>query len=275
MEANGIKERSMAERSSASLRVMTYNVRHGMGNNPDDPKLVGDYDLERVGEVIRRAGPHIVALQEVDRLQERSLSVDQPRALGDLLEMEHCFGANVLFNPGEYGVATLSKYPITSCENVALPSGEGREKRGVLKASIHVSGHGTVTVLNSHLQVGQPGFEQAATEERREQASVIGNLVSNEMGPVILMGDFNAEPGDPELEPLAFLTDAWRIAGDGSPGYTIPSHPMLRPSLRIDAIYVNDRVRVNSSRVVLEHPARFASDHLPVVANLEIPGWID
>jgi endonuclease/exonuclease/phosphatase family metal-dependent hydrolase len=97
----------MAERNSVNLRVVTYNIRHGQGNHPEDPKLFGDYELERVGEVIRQAGPHIVALQEVDRLQERSHGLDQPQALGALLEMEHCFGANVLFHPGEYGVATL------------------------------------------------------------------------------------------------------------------------------------------------------------------------
>ncbi len=255
-----------------NLRVMTYNIRHGLGDHPEDPKLFGDYDLERVGEVIRQAGPHIVALQEVDRLQERSLGVDQPQALGALLEMEHCFGANVLFHPGEYGVATLSKFPITSCENIPLPAGEGRENRGVLKASIHVPGHGNITVLNTHLQVGQPGSEGAAVRERREQASVIGDLVSNENRPVILMGDFNAEPGDPEMEPLASLSDAWRVAGEGGTGCTIPFHPTLRPSLRIDAIYVSEVFRVISSRVVLKHPARFASDHLPVVADLGIPG---
>ncbi|HEV2073552.1 MAG TPA: endonuclease/exonuclease/phosphatase family protein [Thermomicrobiales bacterium] len=263
----------MAERNPVSLRVMTYNIRHGPGNDPEDPKLFDDYDLERVGEVIRHVDPHIVALQEVDRLQERSLGVDQPQALGVLLEMERCFGANVLFKPGEYGVATLGTYPITSCENVSLPTGEGRENRGVLKASIHVPGYGSITVLNTHLQVGQPGSEGAAVEERREQASVIGDLVSNENGPVILMGDFNAEPGDPELAPLAFLSDPWRLAGEGGGGCTIPSHPALQPSLRIDAIYVNEGFQVISSRVVLDHPARFASDHLPVVANLEIAGW--
>lgn len=263
----------MAERSPANLRVMTYNIRHGLGNHPEDSKLFGDYDLEGVGEVIRRADPHIVALQEVDRLQQRSLRVDQPAVLSELLEMEHSFGANVLFHPGEYGVATLSTYPITSCENIPLPTGDGRENRGALKTSIHVSGHGNITVLNMHLQVGQPGSEGAAVEERREQAAVVGGLVNNENGPVILMGDFNSEPGDPELEPLTSLSDAWWVAGEGGGGCTIPSHPALQPSLRIDAIYVSEGFRVISSRVVLEHPARFSSDHLPVIANLEIFWW--
>ena len=218
------------------LRVMTYNIRHGLGNDLEDPKIFGDYDLERIGEVIRRADPHIVALQEVDRLQERSLGVDQPAVLSELLQLEHCFATNVLFKPDEYGVATLSTYPITSCENIPLPTGEGRENRGVLKASIHVPGHGSITVLNTHLQVDQPGSEGA---------------------------------------PLAFQSDAWRVAGEDGGGCTIPSHPELRPSSRIDAIYVSDGLRVISSRAVLDHPARFASDHMPVLANLEIPGWKD
>lgn len=253
-----------------NLRVATYNIRHGLGNDPGDPSLFGEYDLERVAEVIRRTDPDVVGLQEIDRLLERSRFQDQPALLGGMLGMESCFGGNVLFDPGEYGVAILSRFPISSFTNNALPTMEGWETRGFLEAAIDVHGYGRILVLNTHLQVSGRGAESEATLQRGAQAQTIAGRVRLASGPVLLMGDFNAEAGDPELEPLAFLSDAWEEAGDGGPGYTIPAHPAAQPSRRIDMIYVNDGFGLNSASVVREQPARLASDHLPVVADLTI-----
>ena len=42
-----------------SVRVMTWNIHGAFGRNPQ-------FDLERVVELILRADPDIIALQEVD-----------------------------------------------------------------------------------------------------------------------------------------------------------------------------------------------------------------
>jgi endonuclease/exonuclease/phosphatase family metal-dependent hydrolase len=249
---------------------MTYNIRHGLGNDVNDPKAFGELDLERVAEVIRQAGPDIVALQEVDRFNPRSLSVDQPAALGEMLGMKSCYGVNVIYEAGEYGVAILSRFPIVSFTNTPLPTTRGWEVRGLLEATVHVPDIGDVTIFNTHLQVGHEETETEAARERGEQAAVVADRVRVVNTPVVLMGDFNAQPGDPELQPFEFLADAWSMAGDGGPGFTIPSHPAAGPSVRIDVIYVGARFQVRSACVFSDPPAGFASDHLPVVADLEV-----
>lgn len=251
------------------MRVMTYNIRHGLGSDLDDPDAFGAVDLGRIAAVIRQVSPDIVALQEVDRLHPRSHRVDQPAALGDMLGMESCFGKNVVYEEGEYGVALLSRYPITFFTNTPLPTTDGWEVRGVLEATISVPGTGDTTVLNTHLQVGHVDTEAEAAKERGEQAAVIAGRLRELAGPVALMGDFNAQPGDPELEPFAHLTDSWTAAGDGGPGFTIPAHPATSPEVRIDVIYLSDAFRVVASTVITDHPAGYASDHLPVVADIE------
>jgi len=256
--------------ADALMRVMTYNIRHGLGNDPDDPEAFGEYDLDRVAEVIRRVGPDIVGLQEVDRFNPRSLGVDQPAELGEMLGMDRCFGANAFFDPGEYGLAILSRFPMVSSINTPLPSTMGWEGRGLLEATIRVPDSGDVMIFNTHLQVGHEGTEAEAAQQRRAQAVMVAGRIRNLKGPVVLMGDFNAQPGDPELEPFDFLMDAWSVAGDGGPGLTIPSHPATEPEVRIDVIYVNNGFRVTSASVFTKGPAPYASDHLPVVAELEI-----
>ena len=190
--------------------------------------------------------------------------------MGEMLGMEHCVGRNVWYDPGEYGVAMLSRFPITSCMNTVRPTTEGWERGGVLEGTIDVPGCGSIPVLNARLQVDRPGVEAAAVLERGKQARLIAERVGALAGRVVLTGDFNAESDDPELEPLALLTDAWRVAGDGAPGCTLPAHPAMPPSLRIDMIYVSEGFRVKSACVVSDHAASHVSHRMPEVADLSM-----
>ena len=61
----------------ATLRVMTWNIRHGEG-------LDGRVDLERIAAVIRASGADLVGLQEVDRGVRRTGGVDMPAELARL-----------------------------------------------------------------------------------------------------------------------------------------------------------------------------------------------
>ena len=88
------------------VKVLSYNIRHGAG-------LDGRIDLERIAEVIRRADPDLVALQEVDKCCERSGNQDTPARLGQALGMEHRFGKCMAYQGGEYGMAVLSRLPVT------------------------------------------------------------------------------------------------------------------------------------------------------------------
>ena len=61
--------------------------------------------------------------------------------------------------------------------------------------------------------------------------------------------------------------DAWEVAGDG-PGYTSSA---LQPQRRIDALFVDAPIEVTGIRTIRNSDVEVASDHLPVVADLEIP----
>ena len=115
--------------------------------------------------------------------------------------------------------------------------------------------------------------------------------------PAILCGDFNAEPDSDEIRFLSSLTaigerttffqDAWRVAGDGGPGYTQDwrTNPIAAAlnvhRKRIDYVFVGDpflRVgnagRVVRAEVVADEPLTgvLASDHCGLVAEIVWPG---
>jgi endonuclease/exonuclease/phosphatase family metal-dependent hydrolase len=142
---------------------------------------------------------------------------------------------------------------------------------------------------------------------RREQVVAIDEIVRAVRGdrddlrigerraamPAILCGDFNAEPDSDEIRFLSSLTsidgrvtfwqDAWRVAGDGSAGYTQDWRTnSIAASLnvhrkRIDYVFVGDPFlragdagRVLHARVVFDGAA-IASDHCGLVVDLVWP----
>jgi endonuclease/exonuclease/phosphatase family metal-dependent hydrolase len=156
----------------------------------------------------------------------------------------------------QYGTAILSPYPILDSENTLLPKLGTSEQRGLLEALIGVRG-GRYRVYNTHLQHNSPDAESGRAQ-RTMQIEAIMDEMREERGPHALVGDLNAEPNDPEMQPLyTRLTDAWPVGGTG-PGFTISS---TAPTRRIDYIFVSRGLKVRSAHV----PQTIGSDHLPVV----------
>lgn len=289
LAARGSSTTATAQEGIDDLRVMTYNIKHGQGNDDCEEEDRGEgtppasqcaVDLERTADVIASLEPDIVAIQEVDRSWARSGNVDQPTELVEALDMNACFGANLDHGPDqhadephEYGTLILSTFAIESCNNTFLPTDDGWEQRGLLEVRLDIDGIGEVAILNTHLQAGRAGDEEGATRQRTEQADAIAERIAEIDVPVILMGDFNAEPDDEELTSLRDselgLQDAWQVAGEeGSDGNTSPAAPDEDPERRIDAIFVSSDFEVTSAEVPFTEETRIASDHLPVVADL-------
>ena len=265
------------------LRVMTYNIHHGAGNDsctppprttPPQPECA--LDLQRIADVIRAYDPDLVGLQEVDRYWARSGYVDQAAWLAAELGMHYCYGANLDHGPDshatvphQYGTAILSRYPILACENTLLPKADPRtEQRGLLEALVEVEGT-PLRFYNTHLQhTGGPGGA-----DRTVQVEAILEQIGRPRESVVLVGDLNARPDWPELAPLyERFEDAWLEAGS-EPGYTYPASPTAEPDRRIDYVFVR-RVGVESAQVAITPETRMAADHYPVVADLMLPGQV-
>jgi endonuclease/exonuclease/phosphatase family metal-dependent hydrolase len=234
------------------VRVMSYNIAAGGG------------DLAAVAAVIRAAAPDIVALQEVDvHWSERSGFADQAAELGQALGMHVRFGPIYELPPARrFGLAVLSRTPIVEFTNHLIPrlSTQTNETEpvplpGFLEAVTVIDGV-RVHVFNTHLDY------RADPRVREQQVRAMLELLTAETGPTVLMGDLNAPPSAPELQPLlAKLRDAWSANEEG--GLTYPAHA---PDKRIDYILLSRHF----SAVELRVPAVQASDHLPVIADLRL-----
>ncbi len=230
-----------------TLRILVYNTHHGEGTD-------GVLDLEQIGRLINEVAPDLVALQEIDRLTERTGFVDQPAEYGALTGMDHLFGGFMEYQGGHYGMAVLSGLPVLDWTNHRLPPGS--EPRTTLTARVQLP--------NSGRELTFSGIHFYDTEEERlAQAETLMALLSEETGLVILAGDFNSTPESPVMERLGAQ---WSIIPKEGPSLTYPSHD---PAREIDFVLVRpkDGFRVLEHRVLDE---TVASDHRPIFLVLEI-----
>jgi endonuclease/exonuclease/phosphatase family metal-dependent hydrolase len=232
----------------AALRVVSYNIRHGRGN--DDV-----VDLERTARVLRALEPDVVGLQEVDERAKRSGGVPQAVRLGELLGMHHAFGRFMDYQGGAYGLAILSRHPIVGSREVALP--EGNEPRVALSVETRLPDGSRVTIVNVHFDwVKDDGFRFA-------QAKTLATYLDALETPVILLGDFNDVP---ESRTLGLFRS--RFGEAAKPTGDRFTFPATDPRREIDYIFFSPITawKVREARVIDE---RVASDHRPVLAVLE------
>lgn len=236
-------------RAPGVLRVLTFNIHHGAG--PD-----GRVDLDRLAAEIRAVDADVVALQEVDRhYGARSGSVDQVAELARRLGVHAAFAATVDLDPPgpdaprrQFGSAILSRHPIRSHTALRLPGAGLEEPRGLLTVVLDVDGE-PVRVATTHLS-----SESGTT--RLVQARSVSALVRGWGGRVLVVGDLNARPGDPEVGVLT------AVLGDGCPGAS--TFPAAAPAVRID--YVLGRGRIVDCAVL----PTASSDHRPLLAGVAL-----
>lgn len=233
------------------LRVMTYNIHHGIGSDEI-------YSLSRIARIIRDQSPHLVCLNEVDCNTERTYGDDQARKIAAELGMDFTFAKNFAIGDGWYGNAILSRYPIKFSENRLYQEAEGREQRGLLHTIIRI-GVREVHFYGTHFSVDS----LANASEASEMLDIILDWGLNQ--PVIVAGDLNMEPNYQRIRELTYYLYDIGAHLEANP-YTYPS---TNPTRRIDYIFCNDKITPKSVYVVNTENARLASDHLPVIAQFQ------
>ena len=228
-----------------SLRLMTYNIRHGAGM--DDV-----IDLDRQAAVIQNATPDVVGLQEVDSCVKRSGYIPQAAVLGQKVGMYATFGPAIPLTGGKYGVAILSKEAPMSVRNIPLP---GAEKRTLLVCEFQ-----EYVFACTHLDL-----EEA---NRLTSADIILEEAARWEKPFFICGDWNDTPSSTLITKLKKNFSFLSSITNNSTNYTFPAGS---PNRIIDYIasYGTGANRVFKSirsRRVLNEPV--ASDHRPVIVEI-------
>ncbi|HZS36820.1 MAG TPA: endonuclease/exonuclease/phosphatase family protein [Polyangia bacterium] len=231
------------------VRVVSWNVHGCVGGDRR-------FDPARTAAALAALAPDVALLQEVGDNRGIHPPVDQATALGSTLGLTCAVGITMRASLHGYGNATLSRFAVLDSESVDL-SVRGREPRLCLRTVVGRDALRLVT-LNVHLGLA-PG-------ERRRQLTQLLPAIADGEEPLVMGGDFNDFPPGP----VSFTLRS-RLLDAGARLARPQTWPSRFPLLRLDRLYLSRAVRLVSAHVDRSAAFRAASDHLPVVVDLDVP----
>ncbi len=228
-----------------SLRIVTWNVHACVGGD-------GRFDPDRVVTIVRDLSPDIVALQEVDSRRFGTVGFDAFTFFRERIGDHSAEARTITTEAGDYGHMVLSRWPLrhVRTHDISVPR---REPRNILEVET-VSPFGPIRVIAAH-------FGLRRSERRLQTAALRAVVDPGSDGAAIVAGDFNE---------LRRHSATHRALSPQFQGTTIfATFPSWRPLVPLDRIWCRPPLRVQRSRVL--RSARPASDHLPLIADLE---WV-
>lgn len=239
-----------------TLRVMTFNIQHGIDGSQK-------YNLQRAIDAIAKIQPDVVGLQEVTRNHPFYNCDDQPAKIA----------AGLRSATGRaWAVAYEQEWFTPNVECRDSGRGDGKETEGLVLLApgdalgpttmtplpvsrigfaVRLASAGGLPVIVTHLASGKQN-----TEARRKEIEALTRWADT-LGPAsILMGDFNARPDAPEMQPVLTM---FRDSGGA------PTHG----TSRIDYVLYRGGGLTLEKVEAVETASWFgkpASDHKPLVA---------
>ena len=231
------------------LTAVSYNIHQCVGTD-------GKRDPQRIAAVIQETKADIIGLQEVDF---NSLGVRKSHQLDYLAEatgMSAVAGPTIRSADIQFGNALLTSREIIHVRLHDLTVVR-RQPRGVIDAEILCDGK-IIRVLVTH-------FGLALNERRRQTQSLLKILRQPKANYALtlVIGDIN------EWRPRGFaLYSLNSHLGKAPSRRTFPS---FFPVFALDRIWVTPRRALVQVKIPRNGLARIASDHLPVLAIVNLP----
>lgn len=239
---------------TGTLKVMAYNVHHC-----EPPSKPGVIDLDAIVNVINRENPDLIALQEIDVNINRSGKINQASEIARKAGYPSFYFSKAIdYDGGDYGVLILSKYPLSEMETHRLPTEASTkgEPRVFSLATVTLPGGKKIKFGSTHLDA------QREPTNRILQANEISRVTSSIHLPLIIAGDFNAVENSDVMQ---IIKSKFTLSCSGC----APTIPQINPTKTIDFIgFRPGNVFEVLSHKVVQEP--YASDHLPVVAELRV-----
>lgn len=228
------------------MLFVTYNIHGFVG-------IDRRFKPERTLKILSKIQPDFLGLQEVV-LHKKKKTSPQISCLTETLGMNSIFAPTFETKDFVFGNAFFSRWPIVSYKVHDL-SIKGKEARNLIEVNLKKNCK-TIHVLSTHLGLNR--FERACQFLKIFQ---ILDKFKQDSSQVYMLGDLNqiSYSGSLKEKVLSFFRPMGRQS-------TFPSYA---PFLSLDQIWTNFQHKKTKHRVHKSFHSRLASDHLPLLMELE------
>jgi len=242
-----------------TIRVVTYNIHKGVQGVGPTRRL----EIHNLARAVEAFDADLVCLQEVrliNRREERRFKQWPEGGQADFLAppgYTSVYRTNAITRHGEHGNALLSRWPVLTYQQEDM-SDHRFEQRGLLHVELLIHGR-SLHVLVVHL-----GLVRAS---RARQVAQLQRFVQREIpldAPLLIAGDFNE--GGWRLN--AFFANMGLQTWAGAPH---PTFPARLPLAQLDHVYCRGLQPLSLSAPQGRAWWRM-SDHLPLIAEFQMPG---
>jgi endonuclease/exonuclease/phosphatase family metal-dependent hydrolase len=247
------------------VKVMSFNLAMGAG------AIGQDRSGATQAEYIKNKGADIVFLQEVDVNTKRSGPINLAQAIAARSGLQYYqFRKHESFDGGEYGIAVISRFPLSNVEVYPTPWPEfwwwpanwPTPRHNIMMTMQANIGSKSVTLLANHWPSGE---EASRKSQRMEAAKLISSL--NLGSDLIIAGDLNAQFTSPEVQMIMGKQNLQR-ARSASP--KAPSNDCHPSGDEIDHILFRGRFTAIDFDNPCGAPGVILSDHPIPMAQLRL-----
>jgi endonuclease/exonuclease/phosphatase family metal-dependent hydrolase len=268
----GVGSTVLGQPAPASIRVMSFNIRY---DEPRDGVNAWSNRKQKVADVIRFHKSDLVGVQEALLTQLRDLETMLP-------DMAWCgVGRTDGKEAGEYSAILYrkSRFQMQGCKTFWLsPTPDVAGSKGWDAAFPRI-----VTWAKFRDRVSKKSFihfnthfDHVGQTARVESSKLILQRISEAAGKFsyVLTGDFNVVESNEAYKTIAGgMKDARYVSVNPHFGgdSTWTAFKQIEPGRRIDYVFVRNDVKVIEHGILADQwNGLWASDHLPVLAELEI-----
>lgn len=273
-EPTATERRSPAASHERSIAVMSFNIRY---DNPSDGPNAWPHRVDWVAEIIRE-NADIVGMQEVEKGQLDDLKQRLPEysfyGVGRKDGKQGGEYVPIAWRNDRFALVEKGEFWLSETPDVPSKSWDSSLNRLTTWVRLKAEDSGqAILFVNTH-------YDHRGEVARRKSSDMIRHWIATHRADaaVIVTGDFNTLPDSEPYRRMItneaglHLSDA-RLSVDNpiGPESTWNGFEKIRPGRRIDFIFTAGPVAVESFRTLAEQrDGRFASDHLAIVAEVEL-----
>lgn len=251
--------KNLAVRRQLKFRLLSYNIHKGLHH------LHRQAILGEIKKAIHLTEADIVCLQEICGAHPKDevlWSSSQFEFIADKVWYHYAYGKNAVYSSGHHGNAVLSKFPISSWQNINV-SNHPFERRGLLYAKVEMLPiEKVIHIICIHLDLTEWG---RVRQIKKMIEMIKANIPENEA--LIIAGDFNdwTQKASNLLNSSLSLSEAHKV----NKGHYARTFPSWFPILPLDRVYFRG-LEIQNCQVLRGSPWSRLSDHNALVVDMEI-----